>query len=407
MTAVVLGLLGAGFLHVLYVTMRSKWPESYTSVRTGLDKAPRSSALRYLLFRCFPTYAVGCLLAITVDRLGGNLLTALVCMAVPYALANDGRALWRLRHGGAGRGPVLWFYYVGNLVLIAGIVALSYFSHGWYTDFVPEPDELVFAVWTAVFAAVLATALQQLLRFPSLSTEQKVEAARQDIGEDTWAHIKEAALDANCDPMLMRAIIAAEALQRPRWMRNLERVKGRIIQEGSYGVAQMTAHRPLSDIQSVDALCLEHAGYYPTRRSGGDVREALLEARIEKHNSNPEFVASVMEFYRHLNPWAMDRSATVSYDGRSHIEVTAVRRVGDQFEIEGTAVMADSQLYVGLVEDGEVCELVPVPIHAPKERRQGWTAQIPLEASQVAFYKCSGAGLDEIDDSVTVDLEYR
>lgn len=169
----------------------------------------------------------------------------------------------------------------------------------------------------------------------------------------------------------------------------------------------MTASRPLSDAQSVDALCLEHAGYYPTRRNGGDVRESLLEARIERHNSNPESVASVMEFYRHLTFGAMDRSASVSYDGRSHIEVTAVKRVGDQLEIEGTAVMADSQLYVDLVEGGEVPELVPVPTHAADERRQGWTVQIPLEATQVAFYKCSGAGLDEIDDSVAVDLEYR
>jgi len=96
-------------LHVLYSTMRSEWPESYMSVRTALEKTPRSNALRYLLFRCFPTYAVGILLAITVDRLGGNSLIALVCMGVPYALVNDGRALWRLRRGGAGRGRVLWF----------------------------------------------------------------------------------------------------------------------------------------------------------------------------------------------------------------------------------------------------------------------------------------------------------
>ncbi|WIG18388.1 hypothetical protein [Kocuria rosea] len=301
---------------------------------------------------------------------------------------------------------MLWFYYVGNLVLTAGIVALSYFSHGWYTDFVPEPDELVFAVWTAVFAAVLATALQQLLRSPSLSTEQKLTAAQKDIGEDAWGYVEQTALDSNCDPTLMRAIVAAEALQRPRWMRHLERAKGRVVPEGSYGVAQMTASHPLSDAQSIQALCSEHAGYYPARSSAGHVRETLLEARIERHNSNPEFVASVLEFYRHLTPWAMDRSASISYDGRSHIEVTAVKRVGDQFEIEGTAVMADSQLYVGLVEGGEVRELVPVPTHAADERRQGWTVQIPLEASQVAFYECSGAGLDE-SDSVVVDLEYR
>lgn len=300
----------------------------------------------------------------------------------------------------------MWFYYVGNLVLFAGIVALSYFSHALYTNFVPGPEELVFAVWTAGFAAVLATGLQGLLRSPSLSTEQKLGAARKDIGEGTWAHIDEAAGAANCDPMLMRAIIAAEALQRPRWMRNLERVKGRIIPEGSYGVAQMTASRPLSDNQSVEALCREHAGYYPARGDGGDIRNSLLEARIEKHNINPEFVASVMEFYRYLTPWAMGRSAAVSYDGRSYIEVTTVRRVGDQFKIEGTAVVVGSQLYVGLVTGEEMHEAVPVSTDATDERRQGWAVYIPLETPQAAFYRCFGAGRGE-SDHVVVDLEFQ
>lgn len=69
--------------------------------------------------------------------------------------------------------------------------------------------------------------------------------------------------------------------------------------------------------------------------------------------------------------------------------------------------MADSQLYVGYDVGLEARDLFPVPIQAPAERRQGWTVQIPLEATQVAFYKCSGAGLDKIDDFVALDLEYR
>lgn len=404
MTTVILGLLGAGFLHVLYLTMRSKWPESYMSVRTALDKAPRSSALRYLLLRCCPTYAVGSLLAITVERLGGNALVALVCMGVPYALVNDGRALWRLRREGAGRGPVLWFYYVFNLVLIAGLVALSYLTYRWYAEFVPEPDELIFAVWTAVFAAVLATAFQQLLRSPDLSVERKLAAARKDIGEDTWAYVNEAALGADCEPVLMHAIVAAEALQRPRWMRRLERAKGRLVPEGTYGVAQMTASHPLSDAQSVQALCQAHAGYYPARSSAGHVRETLLEARIEKHNSNPEFVASVMEFYGHLTPWAQYRSATTSYDGRPHIEVTGVQRVGDQFEIHGSAVIASSQLCAAYDEGEGWC--TPVAIQDPGDRRQGWATQVPLEATQVVLYECSSTDFND-RNSVTFKLEFQ
>jgi hypothetical protein len=357
-----------------------------------------------LLFRCFPTYAVGSLLAITVERLGGNALVALVCMGVPYALVNDGRALWRLRRGGAGRGPaVLWFYHVFNLVLIAGLLALSYWTYHWSVDFVPKPDELIFAVWTAVFAAVLATAFQQLLRSPALSVERKLAAARRDIGENTWEYVHQAALDANCEPALMQAIVAAEALQRPRWMRRLERAKGRLVPEGSYGVAQMTASHPLSDAQSVQALCQEHAGYYPARSSAGWVRQTLLEARIEKHNSNPAFVSSVMEFYRHLTPEAQYHSTTISYDERPHIEVIGVQRVGDQFEIHGSVVISNTQLCAAYDEGEGWC--TPFAIQVAGKRRQGWLTRVPLEATRVIVYELSSNDFDD-RNSVTVDINY-
>ncbi|NOJ58424.1 hypothetical protein [Arthrobacter sp. 260] len=343
------------------------------------------------------------MLAITVERLDGNVLVALICMGVPYALLNDGRAMWRLRRRGSGRGPVLWFYYVFNLVLITGLVALSLTTYRVYMEFVPEPDELIFALWTAVFAAVLATAFQQLLRTPNLSVEQKLAAARKDMGEGTWAYVEEAASNANCEPVLMRAIVAAEALQRPRWMRRLERAKGRVIPEGSYGVAQMTASKPLSDAQSVQALCDQHAGYYPVRNSAGYVRDALLRARIEKHNSNPEFVASVMEFYHHLTPWVQHHSASISYDGRPHIEVVGVQRIGSQFEIKGFAVIPSSQLCAAYCDDAGWHS--PVEIQDPGDRRQGWGTRVPLEATQVVVYECSNGNLDD-QNSVTLSLEY-
>lgn len=402
MMAVILGFLGAAFLHVLYLTMRSKWPGSYMSVRTALDKAPRSSASGYILLRGFPTYAVGGLLAITTERLGGNVLLALVCMGAAYAVMNDGRALWRLRRGQTGRGPVVWFYYVFNLVLVASVIALSYWTYRWYALYVPEPHELVFAVWTALFAAVLATAFQRLLSSPGLSVEQKLAAARKDVGEDIWAYANQVAADTDCDPELTRAIIAAEALQRPRWMRGLERAKGRLVPAGTYGVAQMTAPRPLSDTQSVQALCREHAGYYPTRSSSGYVRETLLEARIEKHNSNPEFVASVMEFYRHLTPVARYSSAITSYDGRPHIEVSHIERVREQFRIHGSAVIGGPQLCVAY-DVGEGWH-TPSAIQVSGERRQAWVTQVPLEASRVSIYECSAADVSG-GNSITLDLE--
>jgi hypothetical protein len=187
-------------------------------------------------------------------------------------------------------------------------------------------------------------------------------------------------------------------------MRRLERAKGRLVPKGSYGVAQITASHPLSDAQSVQALCQEHAGYYPARNSTGMVRQTLLEARIEKHNSNPAFVSSVMDFYRHLTPWAQYRSATISYDGRSHIEVIGVQRVGEQFEIHGSAVVANSQLSAAY-DVGEGWS-TPVAIQVPGDRRQVWATQVPLEATKVTVYECSN--IDPVDGgSVTFGLEHQ
>jgi len=86
------------------------------------------------------------------------------------------------------------------------------------------------------------------------------------------------------------------------------------------------------------------------------------------------------------------------------IEVTGVQRVGDQFEIHGSPVIANSQLCAAYDEGEGRC--APVAIQDPGDRRQRWAAQVPLEATQVVVYECSSAELDD-RNFVTFSLEYQ
>src|SRR5215207_5321217 len=53
------------------------------------------------------------------------------------------------------------------------------------------------------------------------------------------------------DPLLVESIMMVENVQRPRWFRTAERLKGIFAKPGTYGIMQVASPRPLSDKDSI------------------------------------------------------------------------------------------------------------------------------------------------------------
>jgi hypothetical protein len=82
-----------------------------------------------------------------------------------------------------------------------------------------------------------------------------------------------------------------ENLQRPRWLRTLERLKGRFAPHGTYGIMQVESDRPLSDRESVLVAVRDHfAGTAVAGHEDMWQRLNRLEPCLKRYNSNPDFV---------------------------------------------------------------------------------------------------------------------
>lgn len=108
---------------------------------------------------------------------------------------------------------------------------------------------------------------------------------------------------------LVIAVVLAEVQQRPRWFRRLERLGGKVLGAGTYGVAQVAADNPITDEESIDILV--------DRLNTDAVRDALLkgpyslefEKICQDLNSDFRHASRIKHFYETIDQLRDDNKA--------------------------------------------------------------------------------------------------
>jgi hypothetical protein len=379
------GLAGALFLAAFYRSVRLRWPETYSGMRRPIDSYVSERPSRYLAFRAVPVYVVAVFVSVTTTRLHGHAAAGVAFLGLLHVSHTSGRGMVRLyRASGPAQGRRnVAFYYVGSMAIVAlaCLGAASTAHHLAAT--IPAPAELSGAAWTGIFAAVLAVSLQSLSA-EDVSIAALLARARADVGDRLWTLTRELAWQHHTDADLLTAIVASEALQRPRWLRRGERLRGRFpfLRRGSYGVAQITSSRPLTDEDSVSLLAQAFDGYLPQRGAGGYLLPKRLEARLEQHNSSEAFINQVKSIYGELQPYPRYATTALAFDGRPLIACTSVTRSGDWWKLVGTAAVSQGAVkwtssLGGSTHRGEV-ESLP-----GGDGRFDWRLSLPLATTQV------------------------
>ncbi len=279
-----------------------------------------------------------------------------------------------------------------------------------WTALIPQPSEVVLALWTGAIAAVLA-AYVQTLRHRDPEPDELIVRARSDRGDRLWQYAEESAWRHDCDPDLIRAILVAEVTQRPNWLRKLEYVKGRVAPEGSYGVAQIHAEEPMSEDESIDALAASLSAYYPERDEHGILRWERLAYRLESHNRKVAFLNMVRDTLAVLQPYPVEAAEAKGPDGRSIIEVQSVCRVGGDWILQGTAAVFEANVaYIAEGDEPRVRAFLTASAGGPHRGR--WTLTLPLPTRRVWLYEPSEevGGTDDgrnRERSAYVDLNLR
>ncbi|MEU4426199.1 hypothetical protein AB0F81_36730 [Actinoplanes sp. NPDC024001] len=283
-------LLIPAILYIFYSAVHTRWPESYVSASEDVGLVINRSVTRYLLFLTVPTYLVTLIVATTVDRFRGS---ALVCALLGAAIhvgrtqfAHYFRVIRRV-HNHTRLPAVLVAASAAGLVF--GSALLGSLGPGPFTAVVPPVDEFFKSLWTTMLVALLAVFAVKTWGDTS-SGYTLVVRSRREVGPELLAFAEEKAKEAGADPTLVEAVLLAENLQRPSWVRRLERWKGRIRGEGTYGVMQVRSDRPISDRESI-AVAIERffARAEVPREAFGYEQEAL-ETFLFGYNPDENFI---------------------------------------------------------------------------------------------------------------------
>lgn len=259
---------------------------------------------RYLLFRFAPIVLVGFLGGRIIEDQGWPAWPFVVTALTLHAGTTSLRAVLRESlYGQYGvRHVPLIILHLCTVVVVAACLVLPALFGGVASELAPDFEQMRDGIWAGLVGSAIAFVFIRLLSKPARSTSEMVETQQHRVGEELRGYARRRAHRAGLDPDLVEAVILVESLQRPRWFRHLERLKGIIIRPGSYGIMQVQADRPLSDRQSIDLALHEFRDVFQTAEDGAITAwERISSVRLSRYNSSPDFVELVREFYDYLH----------------------------------------------------------------------------------------------------------
>lgn len=281
---------GALALHVFYRAVEFRWPSSYIgSGDAGLYRL-LSSPGRYLIFRMVPVYSIAVVCAVSSSRLGASGSASAFGVVLLHLGATNLRSIVRdlrqspvvLRH----RVPVVLIRTLGLLGMI-GCAWLASVTTRQADEVVPSLDDITNGLFTGIAAGVIGAYIMKATSTGG-DVEQLLRRSRRQIDDAHWQLARQAALRHGADPRLVRAVMLVENLQRPPWIRRLERLKGLLIPAGTYGVMQVASPNPISDEESIQLAAQRLSGESVWNDSGGLHYQRVTDAS-RRYNPDPGY----------------------------------------------------------------------------------------------------------------------
>lgn len=404
-TSVGIGIFGAALLYLVFRLLKSSWPTSYSDMKNVVDSALRRNAWVYVMLRFGPMYVVSVLVASLCGAAGGQVLVGLgTCASLHLAMTNfHPRIMRRIRSRSRNQLRYL-VAFLSSIVFVLGATVVAFFTWHFWLPVLPDPDELVQSVWTSLFVGVVVIFIRSVGVF-SDDAESRVTRAKQDLGDDLWQVIELEARQNDVSPDFIRAVVLTECIQRPGWIRKMERTKGIVFRSGTYGVAQVFAERPISDEESIRRLCRNHAGYYPAPNADQRLNRTLLGARFEMHNPDPVFVEQALEFFDVSAGEIYKNSDVWASDGKTLIEVVTVRRNGSNWVIGVSLGPAEGGLEMNAITRDGIEDKSLVTFGGTTDVRRHAVITKPIEVSWIEFRVSAVGDSAEEADKLILDLD--
>lgn len=391
LSSVGLGATAALLLSVFYRQVREEWPTAYATMSSRYDLFRTRFAIWHFIQRTMPLFATSVAAAHVAPLVHGSSDVSVAVLALGHIAATNGRGIVearRLRH----KRFEVTLYQMALIPFLALSAWLGAIASDRFSKLLPTGIAVRDGFWVALIVVLAPRALVIIGARMTSPTESLVQAARPRLSSEIELLVVEVGREQRVPISLMRAIVYAEVLQRPRWIRRLEHVKGKFRPRGTYGVAQIAADSPISDSESVEGLGMQLAGTLGQLDALPEpLRAEYAKAILERHNLDRNFTEVATSILEELVPWSSKTSDRVAADGRASLDVTTVERVGFAWRIEGTSYAAIPEVRLG----GHDAKLdVQANVQDPYDAdRIAWCVDVPLETASLTI----GRGQDLLE----------
>ena len=389
--AVLLGFTGAALLWGIYRSAESKWPNEYVGMTHTYGLRLRQTLFRFLGYRFVPHAAAVLVVTVTASRITSSDSLALtagwICGGLSIATTNLRAAVDTLLHSRNYKVSYVNYHLAVVLALTMSTWGMVCFSDK-LAPLVPSPSGLLDGLWGGALALAgggIAFSVFKARPDGSVGFDAGYWVQRCDrlVGQETLDKVFEYSSRWRGDPLLYKALMVAEVMQRPGWWRAAEFLAARLGVTVTVGTMQVSSSFAKTEDRVLRVAAHDLADTHGWEHVDGQTSVAwgaIWEAAT-RQNATGAFADVVVATYRHL----FDSAVCMNSEWPGLI--FEVRRYPDGLHIhgvgEGSQVSVHALSYVlDEVWLGQQFDKASRP-HAAKSDRWSFSLRIPVNATSV------------------------
>ena len=297
------GLVAGLALNLIYRRIQSEWPQSYFSLSDHWSYVKALVPSRYVLFRFGPVVLIGFFFSRQLADLGWPAWPFVAVAVAAHVGSTSLRAAWRMvRYQEAGeRSSPLVVLHLATAAIVAACLTVGALIKTRLSDWIPDFESIRDAVWAGLIGSLLAFAFMRSTRVLEGTLADIVQDQRRRIGPALLEYARDLALHNGLDAELVETVILTESIERPRWFRRLERIKGIVFRRGTYGIMQVRSSRPIGDRRSIEcALEMHRAAFELPSGATSGKRPASVSGRLRSYNGSRQFLRLAEDVYHEI-----------------------------------------------------------------------------------------------------------
>lgn len=297
-------------LRIFYKSFKNKWPEQYFSTTDYTSRAISISPRRYLAFRLLPSLVINLLFISILNKYYPVCIFISLISSFLFSLSTYGLAIFRILIK-SKKNHTLFNKYAQISSHLFSIISTSIFGLvggilGTLTiiqKITPSIEGIVDNLWSSLLAVLLAGYLITLYQKEDKHCGSIYINSLKEIDNNLITLIISESKKYSINPLISLSICIVENIQRPKWLRKLEKFKSNFIKEGTYGIMQIKSKKYITDSESVKLFMKSISRIKVGVENGMEQRYIdyeLIKKVAKLHNPDRIYIEEVTNAYNEL-----------------------------------------------------------------------------------------------------------